>query len=81
MKSEPRRIYPIGATHQPHERVLEMTTVHLRTLRDTAASIAGKPGVHRFADFVIYNEPSQRDLKRLVAHGNAHRILASVFRR
>jgi hydroxyacylglutathione hydrolase len=81
MTSRPGRDYPIGATHQPDERAPEMTTVQLTAIRNAAASLAGKPGRHRFDDFIIYNEPRRSDLLALVARGRAHRVWASVFRR
>jgi hypothetical protein len=81
MKRRPRRIYPLGATYQPHERAPEMTTVHLKAIRDATASIAGRPGVHRFDDFIILNDPGKNDLRKLVLQAKVHRFLASVARR
>jgi glyoxylase-like metal-dependent hydrolase (beta-lactamase superfamily II) len=81
MTSQPGRDYPLGATYQPDERAPEMTSVQLTTIRDAAASIADKPGVHSFDDFIIYNEPRKSDLLKLMARGLAHKIRASVSRR
>ena len=81
MKRRPRRIYPLGATFQPDERAPQMTTVDLKAIRDATASIAGRPGVHRFDDFIILNEPGKNDLRKLVFQAKVHRFLASVSRR
>ena len=81
MTSRPGRDYPLGATYQPDERAPEMTTAQLEMVRDAAACVAGKPGVHRFDDFIIYNEPRRADLLKLVLRGGAHRIGASLRRR
>jgi hydroxyacylglutathione hydrolase len=81
MTSRPGRDYPIGATYQPDERAPEMTTAQLTAARDAAASVAGRPGVHRFDDFVIYNEPRKTDVLRLTARGMTHKLLAAAFRR
>jgi glyoxylase-like metal-dependent hydrolase (beta-lactamase superfamily II) len=81
MTSRPGRDYPLGATYQPDERVLEMTVDQLTAIRDAARSVAGKRGVHRFDDFVIYHEPRRADLVKLMARGLAHRIRAAVTRR
>jgi hydroxyacylglutathione hydrolase len=81
MTSRPGRDYPLGSTYQPDERAPQMTTVQLTTTRDAAASIAGKRGVHRFDDFIIYNEPRKSDLLKLMARGLTHRLRASLFGR
>ncbi len=80
MTNQPGRDYPIGATYQPDERAPEMTTSQLTMIRDAAASIAGRRGVHKFDDFIIYNEPRKRDLYKLIARGSTHKIRASVAR-
>ncbi|MDX6313258.1 MAG: hydroxyacylglutathione hydrolase [Streptomyces sp.] len=80
MTSRPGRDYPLGATYQPDERAPEMTTAQLTAIRDAAASVAGRPGVHRFDDFIIYNEPRRSDLLKLMARGLTHKIRASVSR-
>jgi hypothetical protein len=36
--------------------------------------VAGQRGPHRFADFVIYNQPSLRDQVKLSLGGLRHRI-------
>jgi hydroxyacylglutathione hydrolase len=74
MKLQPGRDYPLGATYQPAERALEMTVGQLGEVRAAARSVAGKQGVHRFDDFVIYNQPSARDQLILVARGLLHKV-------
>ncbi len=73
MTREPGRDYPLGASYQPGERALQLTPARLTAIRDAAASVAGQRGVHRFDDFIIYNEPRQGDMLRLLARGLAHR--------
>jgi hydroxyacylglutathione hydrolase len=73
MRDRPGRDYPLGATYQPHERALPMTTAQLRAVRDATAGVAGKRGVHRFDDFIVYNEPRKRDMLRLMARGLLHK--------
>jgi glyoxylase-like metal-dependent hydrolase (beta-lactamase superfamily II) len=77
MTRQPGRDYPLGATFQPDERALEMTVAQLRDVREAAASVAGKRGVHRFDDFVIYNEPSVLDSLNLIGRGLLHRARAA----
>jgi glyoxylase-like metal-dependent hydrolase (beta-lactamase superfamily II) len=76
MTRQPGRDYPLGTTYQPDERALEMTVAQLRDVRAAARSVAGKQGVHRFDDFIIYNEPSRRDQLKLIAHGLLHKVRA-----
>jgi glyoxylase-like metal-dependent hydrolase (beta-lactamase superfamily II) len=73
MTRRPRRDYPIGATYQPDEPPLEMTTAQLGEIRTAAASVAGKRGIHRFDDFIIYNEPRVRDQVKLMGRGLLHK--------
>lgn len=80
MTSQPGRDYPIGATYQPGERAPQMTTSQLTAVRDAAASVAGKRGVHKFDDFIIYNQPRKSDEFRLLARGLTHKALAAVSR-
>jgi len=78
MTRQPGRDYPLGATYQPDERALEMTVAQLRDVRAAAHSVAGKQGVHRFDDFVVYNEPGKRDQLKLIAGGLLHKIKARI---
>jgi hypothetical protein len=49
-------------------------TAQLATVRDAAVSVAGQRGVHRFDDFIIYNEPRRSDQLMLMGRGVMHRI-------
>ena len=40
--------------------------------------MAGKQGVHRFDDFIIYNQPSTLDQLKLIAGGLRHKIRARL---
>ncbi|WP_064741679.1 MBL fold metallo-hydrolase [Hamadaea tsunoensis] len=75
MRQQPRRDFPIGATYHPGERRLEMTVEQLRQVRKAAHDVAGRRGVHRFDDFVIYNDPRQGDLLRLLVRGRLHKLI------
>ncbi|MEY9877153.1 hydroxyacylglutathione hydrolase [Streptacidiphilus sp. MAP12-33] len=81
MGRAPGREYPIGARYQPDERAPQMTPAQLTVVRDAARAVAGRRGVHRFDDFVVYNEPRKRDMYRLLAKGLAHKVLAPLRRR
>ncbi|SEO21078.1 MBL fold metallo-hydrolase [Actinacidiphila rubida] len=78
MTGRPGRDYPIGADHQPRERALELTPAHLTAVRDAAAAAASAPGVHRHPDFVLYSQPAEPDLKRLLRRGRTHKALRRV---
>jgi hydroxyacylglutathione hydrolase len=80
MTIEPGRDYPLGATYQPAERPLQMSTAQLAAARDAAESVVGRRGAHTFDDFIIYNEPRQRDLARLAAGGTMHKIRTGLIR-
>jgi hypothetical protein len=54
---EPSRDYPLGCRYQPDEPPLQMTVTQLAAVRDAARSVAGRPGAHRFHDFLICNGP------------------------
>ncbi len=69
MTRTPGRDFPLGATYQPGERPLELSVARLTAVREATAAVAGNRGVHRFDDFIIYNEPRRRDLLRLMARG------------
>jgi hydroxyacylglutathione hydrolase len=75
MTMRPGRDFPLGATYQPGERPLQMTVAQLVAVRDAAAAVAGKRGVHKFDDFIIYNEPGKLVLLRLLGRGLADRAL------
>jgi glyoxylase-like metal-dependent hydrolase (beta-lactamase superfamily II) len=67
MTRKPRRDYYFGCRYQPSEPPLQMTVAQLRAMRDAAASVADRPGVHRFDDFIIYNGMGARTQLPLVA--------------
>ncbi|GIH16369.1 MBL fold metallo-hydrolase [Rugosimonospora africana] len=56
MSRRPRHDYQAGCLYQPHEAPLPMTVAQLTAARDAAVSVAAKPGVHVFDDFVIFND-------------------------
>jgi hydroxyacylglutathione hydrolase len=78
MTRQPGRDYPLGATYQPGEQALEMTVAQLRDVREAAASVAARQGIHRFDDFVIYNQPGTRDKLKLITHGLLHKARAYI---
>jgi glyoxylase-like metal-dependent hydrolase (beta-lactamase superfamily II) len=57
MTTMPGRDYPVGTLYQPDEPPLQMTVAQLLAVRDATRAAAGKPGVHGFDDFIIYNGP------------------------
>jgi hydroxyacylglutathione hydrolase len=69
MTRRPGRDYPIGALYQPDEPPLQMTVAQLKAVRDAARSVAGRPGQHRFDDFVIMNGPYRGYVIGLLARG------------
>ncbi|GAA2828689.1 hypothetical protein GCM10010441_61430 [Kitasatospora paracochleata] len=81
MKRRRRRDYPIGATYQPAEHRLELTSADLAAVRDAAHAVAGRKGIHRYDNFVIFNEPGKADQLRLLARGRLHQALAKLTRR
>jgi glyoxylase-like metal-dependent hydrolase (beta-lactamase superfamily II) len=74
MTRRPGRDYPLGARYQPDEPAPEMTVGQLGNVRAAAASVASRPGVHRFDDFIIYNQPGFREHLKLAARALAHKI-------
>lgn len=78
MKRARGRDYPLGASYQPAERALPLTPADLTAVRDAVAAVGGRPGIHRFADFVLINEPRKRDLRRLMARARTHKALATA---
>jgi hydroxyacylglutathione hydrolase len=67
MSRRPGRDYPIGSLYQPDEPALQMTLEQLRAVRDAARSVAAKPGVHKYDDFIIYNGPCRVAVIRQLA--------------
>ncbi|MEC5190852.1 hydroxyacylglutathione hydrolase [Arthrobacter sp. MP_M7] len=61
MPSRPFRDFPLGSTFHPDESPLPMTAGDLKAIRDAAARVAGRPGAHRFANFIIWNGACRRE--------------------
>lgn len=57
MSARPFKDFPLGSTWHPNEAPLPLTVTDLHSIRDVAARIAGRPGAHRCANFVIWNGP------------------------
>jgi glyoxylase-like metal-dependent hydrolase (beta-lactamase superfamily II) len=57
MSARPFRDFPLGSTWHPDEAPLPLTAGDLHAVRDAATRIAGRPGAHRYAKFVIWNGP------------------------
>lgn len=55
MSIYPGKDYLVRTVFQPYERPLQMTVEQLRSLREAIAHIDGKPGIHIFDDYIIYN--------------------------
>jgi hydroxyacylglutathione hydrolase len=73
MTRQAGRDYYLGCRYQPEEPPLQMTVGQLRSLRDSAVSVAEHPGSHRFDDFVLYNGMGVRRQLPLLARGVACR--------
>lgn len=78
MARGPGRDYPLGARYQPRERPPQLAPERLAAVRDAALAVAGRPGVYRHEDFVLYNEPGKAATRRLLLRARAHRLAATV---
>jgi glyoxylase-like metal-dependent hydrolase (beta-lactamase superfamily II) len=78
MTTTPGRDYPIGTTYQPHEPPLQLTVDRLTAVRDAAESVADRPGVHGYDDFIIYHGPCTRAVLRQLARGRVDRLVNRV---
>jgi hydroxyacylglutathione hydrolase len=78
MTRRPGRDYPIGKLYQPDEPELPMTVAQLVAVRDAAASVADRPGVHVFDDFIIYHGPCESAARRLLRRGRRARVADKV---
>ncbi|WP_246143863.1 MBL fold metallo-hydrolase [Actinacidiphila oryziradicis] len=78
MTRRPGRDFPFGATYQPDEVPLQMTVVQLTAIRDAAESVASRPGVHKFDDFIIFNGPCTSALPKLFARALTNRLRLSL---
>ncbi|HEY2504875.1 MAG TPA: MBL fold metallo-hydrolase [Streptosporangiaceae bacterium] len=73
MTRKPGRDFPMYARHQPAEHALQLTVDDLTAIRDAAAN-AGRRGVTRFDDFILYNQPRTRDMLALLGRGLVRKI-------
>ncbi|MFG2630216.1 MBL fold metallo-hydrolase [Streptomyces sp. NPDC048473] len=78
MTRRPSHDFPFGATYQPGEAPLQMTVNQLTAVRDAAVSVAGRPGVHRFDDFIIFNGPCTSALPRLFTRALVNKLRLSL---
>jgi hydroxyacylglutathione hydrolase len=81
MTRRPGHDFPLGATYQPDEVPLQMTVAQLTAVRDAAASVASRPGVHTFDDFIIFNGPCTSALPKMFARALASRLGLSLTAR
>lgn len=80
MSGRPGHDYPLAVPRHPDEPPLQMTVAQLVRLRDRAASVADRPGVHRFDDVILYNGNRRADQRRLAARGRLAGLRARVTR-
>jgi hydroxyacylglutathione hydrolase len=73
ISSRPGRDFPLGAIYQPGEHALPMAPARLSAIRDATAKVAGRHGVHRFDDFIIYNQTGPAGMLWLMIRGLLHR--------
>lgn len=55
MSIYPRLDYLVRTSYQPYERPLQMTVAQLKSIGEAVKEIDGKPGIHIFNDYIIYN--------------------------
>jgi hydroxyacylglutathione hydrolase len=77
MTRAPGRDYPLGCRYQPDEPPLPMTAGQLAAVRDAARSVAGRPGAHRFHDFLICNGPYRHYIFPMMLRSLRARIMPS----
>lgn len=75
MRRSPGRDYPLGCTYQPDEPPLQLTPDRLTAVRDAAHAAASRPGVHRSADFIIWNGPCRAEQARQTVRSPANRLM------
>jgi hydroxyacylglutathione hydrolase len=78
MTDRPGRDYPLGSRYQPNERPPQLTVDQLTAVRDAAESVADRPGVHAFDDFIIYQGPCRGGLRWLVGRAVVARLTNRV---
>jgi len=57
-----------------------MTVAQLAAVRNGAHQAAGRPGVHAFGDFFIYNGPCKRAMARQMVRGAVSRARRKLAR-
>jgi glyoxylase-like metal-dependent hydrolase (beta-lactamase superfamily II) len=75
MTRTPNRDYPLGSAFQPDEPPLEMSVEALAAIRDAARSVADRPGVHPFGDFILYVGSARWGVIKLIARSLASKLL------
>jgi len=61
MAAQPFRDFPLGSIRHPDEAPLPLTIRDLHAIKEAATRVAGRPGAHRFANFIIWNGPCRRE--------------------
>ncbi|WP_433797253.1 hypothetical protein [Actinoplanes sp. CA-252034] len=80
MTRRPGRDYPLGARFQPDEHVLPLTVAQLTAVRDATVRAAGRRGVHRHRDFILYIEPGRKEKRRLAVRARLRRFQEALLR-
>lgn len=75
MTRTPNRDYPLGSAFQSDEPPLEMSLDRLIAIRDAARSVADRPGVHPFGDFILYVGSARWGVIKLIARSLASKLL------
>lgn len=78
MTSRPGRDYPLGATYQPDEPPLPMSPAQLVAVRDAAREVAGRRGVHRFDDVIVFYRPRLGGTVRMIGRALWSRLRTGV---
>jgi glyoxylase-like metal-dependent hydrolase (beta-lactamase superfamily II) len=74
MTRRPGRDFPLDAPYQPGEVPPQMTVAQLTAVHDATASVTGRPGVHVFDDFIVYNTVGSAATWKLKARGLVNRV-------
>ena len=61
--------------------VPQLTPAQLTAARDATVRAAGKPGIHRHTDFILYNEPGRREKRHLLVRAKLRRLQESLLLR
>lgn len=71
MSIHPRIDYLIRTSYQPYERPPQMTVAQLEALGSAIAVVNGRPGIHPFDDFILYNGVPDRYFSYEAMHPEA----------